>query len=96
MEVDKHKILADNAFKKAVEIYESNDESMYRDMLHFAHVARLHYEYSCMDKKDIDFLTRIKKADDFIIKVYSKLGFISAAEFIDNNRFPGTRELDVE
>ncbi len=87
MDVETHKILADNAFKKAEDIYNANEEKSYRDMLHFAHVARLHYEYSSMDKKDIRFLTDIRKTDDFLIKVYQKLGLPKAADFIIEHRW---------
>ncbi|HOO44386.1 MAG TPA: hypothetical protein PKU69_04870 [Bacillota bacterium] len=86
MDVLSHKKLAENALIKAKEMLETNDKSLHLTILHFAHVARLHYEYSSMDKSDEEYLKNMAEADDFLIEVCHKIGLEDTAKFIENNR----------
>ena len=86
MDFETHRILADNAFKKVEEMYQSNNHEFDLEMLHFAHVARLHYAYTAIDRADQRMQEAIKKADEMLIKVYLKLGLVEAAKFIEDHR----------
>jgi heterodisulfide reductase subunit B len=83
MDPNSHKRLADNAFIKANEIFKTNKKEEYKDMIHFAHVARLHYAYSSLDKADEEMNKNIAKADEFIINVYKKLGLFDSALYFE-------------
>lgn len=86
MDFESHRILAENAYKKAVQMYEENNPEQYRDMLHFAHVARLHFAFTSKDPTDERMLEGIEKSDELLIKVYELLDLEKAAAFIQKHK----------
>lgn len=86
MDFDSHRMLAENALKKGQAMLDAKDESLYLSLLHFAHVARLHYEYSGNDKQDPAYKENLRKADDFLVLVCRSIGLNDTANFIDSHR----------
>ncbi|XFA99004.1 hypothetical protein ACAG96_00135 [Candidatus Izemoplasma sp. B36] len=85
MDPNSHKRLADNAFIKAKEIFNKEIKTEYKNMLHFAHVARLHYQYASLDPNNEEMNRLIKKTDQFLIEVYKKLELFDTVKFLEKN-----------
>lgn len=86
MDFESHRILAENAYIKALEMVEANEPKQYRDMLHFAHVARLHFAFTSKDLADERMIEGIKKTDELLIQIYQLLGLDDAARFIKEHQ----------
>ena len=84
MDPKDHKRLADNAYQKAVDIFESKDKQQFKEMVHFAHAARLHYSFSSFDPKEKEMNQNIQKCDTFIHKMYLYLELHQMNQFLES------------
>lgn len=69
MDPKDHKRLADNAYIKALELFENEEYSM--DLLDFAHGARLHYNYSAFNKDEKEVVDNINKSEELLRRIYA-------------------------